>query len=96
VEASVKKLVDLADTTVPGRLEISDAGLFCGWKTENDALCREAFTQSLGRALHMSGYEGCRYPSVQCRGVYNYAFFPDNFSGDSFCRIANSKQLPEQ
>lgn len=96
VEVSVKKLVDLADNTVLHRLEISETGLFCDWKTENDTLCREAFTQSLGRALYMSGYEGCRYPSVQCRGIYNYVFFPDNFSGNSFCRIVNSGRLPEQ
>ena len=96
VEVSVKKLADLADTTVLNRLGISEPGLSCDWKMENDALCREAFTQSLGRALYMSGYDGCRYPSVQCRGVYNYAFFPDNFSGNSFCRISNSKRLPEQ
>lgn len=95
VEVSVKKLVNLADTTILHRLQIPEAGLFCDWKTENDTLYREAFTQSLGRALYMSGYEGCSYPSVQCRGIYNYAFFPDNFSGNSFCRTLNSKQLPK-
>ncbi|MBN1649231.1 MAG: RES family NAD+ phosphorylase [Spirochaetales bacterium] len=94
-DISLQRILDLTSAPVLGLLEISQADLFCDWKTDNNNGF-ESLTQALGRAARDSGYEGLKYPSVQRNKHVNTVFFRDRMRKSSVCSIVNIGKLPER
>ncbi len=93
VNVKLKRVLDTRDGKVRQRFQIPMARLvLADWRLEVFA-GREPLTQTIGRAVHATGWEGVIVPSAADRSGHNLLIFPDRLEGDSRITIVNSDKL---
>ncbi|MCJ7472584.1 MAG: RES family NAD+ phosphorylase [Actinobacteria bacterium] len=88
IKVTLQKVIDLKDTKVINALGINEQELCCPWRKIQDIDEEKAYTQILGHMIYKSQeFEAIHYPSVQKKGKYNLAIFPERLEKDSELKV---------